>query len=39
MEIVGWIALAFVGLLVLVGIVFLLTSVPDLNRYRRLRRM
>lgn len=39
MDIVGWVAIAVVALIVLVGVVLGLTSIPDARRYMRMRRM
>jgi hypothetical protein len=39
METVGWIAVAIFAVLVLIGLVMALMSLPDLARYMRLRRM
>ena len=39
MAVVGWIAIVIVALAVLVGLIFLATSLPDLRRYRRIRNM
>jgi hypothetical protein len=39
MAVVGWIAIFVVALIVLIGLVFLATSLPDLRRYRRIRNM
>ncbi len=39
METVGIIALVLFALVVLLALYVLLRSVPDINRYRRLRRM
>jgi uncharacterized membrane protein HdeD (DUF308 family) len=39
MNIVGWIFLALIAVVVLVGLVLILSSVPDIARYRRMRRM
>jgi hypothetical protein len=39
MEIVGWIATIAVAAIVLAGVVVGLSSIPDVKRYLRLRRM
>ena len=39
MDILGWVFIAVVALIVLVGIVLGLTSIPDARRYMRIRRM
>jgi hypothetical protein len=39
MEILGWIFLAIIALVVAVGLVLGLASVPDARRYLKLRRM
>jgi hypothetical protein len=39
MEIVGWIATIAVAAIVLTGVVVGLSSIPDVKRYLRLRRM
>lgn len=39
METVGWIATITVGVIVLAGVAVGLSSVPDVKRYLRLRRM
>ena len=39
MDIVGWVAIAVVAIIVLVGVVLGLTSIPDARRYMRMRRM
>jgi hypothetical protein len=36
---IGWVATAVVGLVILGGVVLGLSSVPDVRRYLRLRRM
>ena len=39
MEVVGYAALAVLALLVIVAIVFFVLAIPDMSRYRRLRKM
>jgi hypothetical protein len=39
MAIVGGVALVIVALVVLLAIVWIVMSLPDINRYRRLRKM
>ena len=39
MSVVGWGALALVGIIIIGGVLFAVTAVPDYNRYRRLRKM
>jgi hypothetical protein len=39
MVVIGWLFTAIVVLVVLGGIVVAVTALPDVNRYRRLRRM
>lgn len=39
MEIVGIIAVILAGLVVLVGLVMLLVSIPDIRRYLKIRAM
>ena len=39
MAVIGWLFKAVVVLVVLVGIVVAVTALPDVNRYRRLRKM
>lgn len=39
MEILGIVFISLVVVMVLAAIVFLLLSIPDISRYRRLRRM
>lgn len=39
MAIVGIIAIALAGVIVLTGLIVMLRSVPDLRRYRRIRSM
>jgi len=39
MDIVGWVAIGIVALIVLLGLVLGLTSIPDARRYMRIRRM
>ena len=39
MAVIGWLFTAVVVLVVLGGIVFAATALPDVNRYRRLRKM
>jgi len=38
-EVVGYAALAVLALLVIVAIVFFVLAIPDMSRYRRLRKM
>jgi hypothetical protein len=39
MEVIGWIAIAAVVAVVLVGVMFGLMSIPDARRYLKIRRM
>ena len=39
MAVIGWVVTAIVVLVVLGGIVVAVTALPDVNRYRRLRKM
>ena len=39
MAVIGWVFTAVVVLAVVGGIVVAMTAVPDVNRYRRLRKM
>jgi hypothetical protein len=39
MAVIGWIATVVVAVLVLAGIVAAASAAPDVNRYRRLRKM
>ena len=39
MVVIGWLFTAIVTLVVLGGIVVAVTALPDVNRYRRLRKM
>ncbi|WP_372489533.1 DUF6893 family small protein [Candidatus Mycolicibacterium alkanivorans] len=39
MEVVGWIATIIVALIVLAGVVIGVRSIPDVQRYLRMRRM
>ncbi len=39
MEILGWIFVAIIALVVVVGVVMGLVSLPDARRYLKLRRM
>lgn len=39
MVVIGWLFTAIVALVVLGGIVVAVTALPDVNRYRRLRKM
>lgn len=39
MEVVGWIATIIVGLAVLAGVVIGVRSIPDVQRYLRIRQM
>ena len=39
MDIVGWVAIAVIAVIALVGVVLGLTSIPDARRYMRMRRM
>lgn len=39
MVVIGWLFRAIVVLVVLGGIVVAVTALPDVNRYRRLRKM
>jgi hypothetical protein len=39
MEVLGWIFIAIIALVVAIGLVFGLVSIPDARRYLKLRRM
>jgi hypothetical protein len=39
MAVIGWLATVVVGIAVIVGVFVAVTALPDLNRYRRLRKM
>jgi hypothetical protein len=39
MEVVGWVFIAIIGLVVLIGVGLGLVSLPDARRYLKLRRM
>ena len=39
MEILGWVFLGFVALLVLVTLIWLLTWIPEIRRYGKVRKM
>ena len=39
MAVIGWLATVLAGIVVIVGVFVALTALPDVNRYRRLRRM
>lgn len=39
MQIVGWVFVAIVGLIALIGLVMGLVSLPDAKRYLKIRRM
>lgn len=39
MEILGWIFIAIIALVVAIGVVLGVTSLPDARRYLKLRRM
>lgn len=39
MEIVGYVAVVVVGLIVLLALGFVVVALPDVSRYRRLRKM
>ena len=39
MTVIGWLATLLAGIVVLVGIFVAVTALPDINRYRRLRKM
>ena len=39
MAVIGWLASVIVGIVVLVGIFVAVSALPDINRYRRLRKM
>jgi hypothetical protein len=39
MSVIGWIAVALLAVAILAVIVFAVSSIPDINRYRRLRKM
>jgi hypothetical protein len=38
-NIVGWVFLGLIAVGVLIGLALLLTALPDIARYRRIRRM
>ena len=39
MAVIGWLATVVVGIAILTGMFIVVTSLPDINRYRRLRKM
>jgi len=39
MAVIGWMAAVLVGIVLLLGIFVAVTALPDINRYRRLRKM
>ena len=39
MEVVGYVAVVVVGLIVLLALGFVVVALPDVSRYRRLRKM
>ena len=39
MDIVGWVAIAVIAVIVVLGVVLGLTSIPDARRLLRMRRM
>ena len=39
MAVIGWLATVLAGIVIIVGIFVAVTAVPDINRYRRLRKM
>jgi hypothetical protein len=39
MAVIGWLAMGVVGFVILVAVFVGVTSLPDINRYRRLRKM
>jgi hypothetical protein len=39
MEVIGWMATVLVGIVILVATIVAVTALPDINRYRRLRKM
>jgi hypothetical protein len=39
MSVIGWIAVGLLAVAILAVIVFAVSSIPDINRYRRLRKM
>jgi hypothetical protein len=39
MEVVGYVAVVLVGLIVLLALGFVVVALPDVSRYRRLRKM
>jgi hypothetical protein len=39
MEVVGYVAVVVVGLIVLLALGFVVVGLPDVSRYRRLRKM
>lgn len=39
MEVLGWVFLAVIALTVLLGLFWLVRSVPDIRRYQRIRGM
>jgi chromate transport protein ChrA len=39
MALIGWLATVLAGIVIIVGIFVAVTALPDVNRYRRLRRM
>ena len=39
MAVIGWVTVVLAGVVIIGGIAFAATAVPDYNRYRRLRKM
>jgi hypothetical protein len=39
MAVIGWFATVLLGVVILVGIFVAAAALPDINRYRRLRKM
>jgi hypothetical protein len=39
MAVIGWLATVLAGIAVIIGVYIAVTAVPDVNRYRRLRKM
>ena len=39
MAVIGWLATVLAGIVILVGVFVAVSALPDINRYRRLRKM
>ena len=39
MEVLGWVFLGVIAVIVLIGLMFLIASLPDIRRYGKVRQM